>query len=692
MKKLLTSALALIVSNMFGQIRQIETQEACGTGSSSVGYDVDVHGDNMLATGLGMTLYRFCDGNWSPTWITSGGYTKAAVGINNYAGFYPTSGTSPVRVIASGSSSYNVVGPVAGSQTGRPVAFASDDIATCTVSGAAITVYTATTNWGTAVSLGTGTTVASSNIATDDDDVAGVINDVVKIYHKSSGTWSSTALLNHSVSGLLYSLDFSDDNRLVVASLDGNYDVTVWVFEDTGGGWVLASGGTNNPFTFASTCGANNLAAQRVAMDGNYIFVSDMTSSGADGIVRVFHNDGTDWNNELTSSTPGAEMPITIGSDGAGSVEFGTYGLAASNGHLIIGAPGVSKVYAYEIIESYTTHLLINASSTKGTTWEVRDVANGNTLVAQSPTYSATCQSYDHTIVLPDINHWYNLTVSQTNNSLCSGGFIWQVDGSNKIWDVSEALSLLGTNNLSFASVTSSANTGYFYPPLGAAHWNSEGDLASRNTWLQTTGTCEVKDICSSQYTNCSDPSTTGYQWQWFRPNAGDAASRFIRNAGVTISVPQQPNNPGSGCSVVEYINPGPFTTTPVPTNTRLNLRMRARVNGVDRGWGPVRRIRYTGPQARPRISAWPNPLSNGSNSINLRSEDGWFALLAIDDVQQVTVEVSDLMGRVVHHSSSSVSDGSDLNINFLTPLSSGIYLVNVRSGEEVGTARLFVE
>ena len=126
---------------------------------------------------------------------------------------------------------------------------------------------------------------------------------------------------------------------------------------------------------------------------------------------------------------------------------------------------------------------------------------------------------------------------------------------------------------------------------------------------------------------------------------------------------------------------------------TYLNVRVRSQVHNVYRGWGPVRRVYYLAAQARPRITAWPNPLSQGGSLINLHAEDGWFEmLLALDDAKSVAIEISDLMGRVAYRATASTWNGADLRIEIPVPLSPGVYLVSASSGEVVGTTRLFVE
>ena len=141
------------------------------------------------------------------------------------------------------------------------------------------------------------------------------------------------------------------------------------------------------------------------------------------------------------------------------------------------------------------------------------------------------------------------------------------------------------------------------------------GPLASRCdllTWT-TAGTMicapipEVSALFVPGAANNQQPSNTGYEFWFFNPDGG-YSKRIFNSHQVSNGYPQTETK---ACHL--RLTHTAFNADPLPVGTLLNVRMRARVNGVNTGWGPACRFQLGGDPA----ACWPTQLVDISTMAN---------------------------------------------------------------------------
>ena len=92
-----------------------------------------------------------------------------------------------------------------------------------------------------------------------------------------------------------------------------------------------------------------------------------------------------------------------------------------------------------------------------------------------------------------------------------------------------------------------------------------------------------------------------GYQFWFFDPDGGYTRRIFISHATNNYMFPAGPDR----CS---FLKIGNITTNRLPLNKLLNVKVRSRVNGVDRPWGPACRLRVDLPDLCPSVKLLDSP------------------------------------------------------------------------------------
>lgn len=143
-------------------------------------------------------------------------------------------------------------------------------------------------------------------------------------------------------------------------------------------------------------------------------------------------------------------------------------------------------------------------------------------------------------------------------------------------------------DNLSTGLSTLSGNTESFCLPMGLnrliytscdKYWWRSGEYVVAND------DPDVAAVWIPNAPNSAQSSTTGYEFWLFDPNGGYSFRRF-RSHGQSDGF----GNAGAARACHMKINNW-STANHVPALTLLNIRVRARVNGVDKAWGPACRF-----------------------------------------------------------------------------------------------------
>lgn len=226
------------------------------------------------------------------------------------------------------------------------------------------------------------------------------------------------------------------------------------------------------------------------------------------------------------------------------------------------------------------------------TSWDIAPAAGG------PPVCSGTDYPANTTFTLPCILSpgSYNLVVYDAQgDGLCctngSGGYVLSNLFNERIID--------NRDDGAF-SFTSSAPLP-FDLPLGHDHLidslcNKEDYFTGDD--VQATPDADVR----AQY-GIGQQTDDGYQFWFFNPDGGYSRRLFVSHATASYMFLPGPDK----CS---WLRLGYILTNPLPLNVLLNLRIRSRVNNVNRPWGAACRIRIDLPDLCPVVELIDNPSS----------------------------------------------------------------------------------
>ena len=169
----------------------------------------------------------------------------------------------------------------------------------------------------------------------------------------------------------------------------------------------------------------------------------------------------------------------------------------------------------------------------------------------------------------------FNLTFTDDANGIAGGGWKLVDNNGRRILDnVGNGGCFSGTSTtaLPFCNEPASAQT------VIAIHCDKENWLLS-NTIIASANTA-----VSAQY-GIGDQTDDGYQF-WFQSPCGGYSRRIFRNHATSGG-----QGPANAIRATK-LGLSTMVTNPLPIGQLLNVRVRARVNGVDGAWGPACRFK----------------------------------------------------------------------------------------------------
>jgi len=295
------------------------------------------------------------------------------------------------------------------------------------------------------------------------------------------------------------------------------------------------------------------------------------------------------------------------------------------------------------------TITLDNAGSE--TTWTLLD-SEGNVVASGGP----YADGQAGTEVVEEIcaeDGCYRLVVSDAGgNGINGGGYVLRDANGRRI---------IAADGLFAAESAMSELTPNFCLPLSnqslIAAWCDKTDLAFANT---------------TQVYASFQPGASGYQFWYFDPHGSYTRRVF---------------------STTQNMRPTLLVTLPVPADLDLNVRVRALVGGVYTPFGQACVIRLNSVQpgeARNMftdgqdvgLTLFPNPNRGEVVNLEIRGIE--------EQEQRVDIDVYDLYGKRVFAEQITVSGGSYLHtLRFAEGVAPGMYLVNVRVGDQLFTERM---
>jgi len=284
------------------------------------------------------------------------------------------------------------------------------------------------------------------------------------------------------------------------------------------------------------------------------------------------------------------------------------------------------------------------------TTWEVRDVT-GTTVIASGGPYQNGLAGTTVTETLCLNQICYRLIVNDAaGNGISGGGYVLR-DASNR--------RIVDANGL-FNSTSSAVNE--FCLPLS-------------NARLIASSCDRVRPYTSSTQIYASAfPGASGYQFWIFDPHGS-----YTRRVFTTT----------------QNLVPANLLTNPVPANRDLNVRVRALVGGTYTAFGAACRFRLNTVGSVPESGREPIILEAAGNvTMNLypnpnRGEVLNVAFDGITATERMDIDVMDILGKRMMAQQIAAPGGSfvhTMDLGFLAP---GVYMVNVRVGEQQYTQRL---
>ncbi|MFZ1685902.1 MAG: T9SS type A sorting domain-containing protein, partial [Flavobacteriales bacterium] len=203
------------------------------------------------------------------------------------------------------------------------------------------------------------------------------------------------------------------------------------------------------------------------------------------------------------------------------------------------------------------------------TSWEIVPSAGGSAVCAGDNYPNASI--INETRCLPD--GCYRLLVYDSfNDGMGTGGYRLLDHNGDRIID--------NWQNGAFGGMSAIANNGAFCLPLGTDRMQA-GSCDVMNLIPTSVVAAEPNPAVSAQL-GLGSNTDDGYQFWIYNPNGG-----YSRTIFKSITNPGQPGLP-YGATAPAFLKLSSLTTLPVPTNVKLNIKVRSRVNGVYANYGPA--------------------------------------------------------------------------------------------------------
>jgi hypothetical protein len=222
----------------------------------------------------------------------------------------------------------------------------------------------------------------------------------------------------------------------------------------------------------------------------------------------------------------------------------------------------------------YSMELTTDAFGSQ-TSWDITPLAGGAPLCSGSGYPSSTTNTA--TCALPD-GDCYILTVydAMADGMCClsgTGGYVLRTAGGQRIIDAS-------ANGIftSSASVTLG-----FCTPIGTDRLTDS--RCDRVDYLPNDFVQAIPNAAVQAQYGTGNQADDGYQFWFFNPNGGYSRRVLVTHANSSTIFPVGPDR----CS---YIRISSITTSPLPLNVLLNVRVRRQVNGVFAEFGPACRFK----------------------------------------------------------------------------------------------------
>lgn len=663
-------------------------------GIPSYGWDVSVHGDFALCIGYHpIGLYEYCEGNWKLLWSHVGNdpydwvHPCGAIGEDYFAYTYQNNSLEYVRICEIADPGVSVVDipiPTGNAMWGDvELAFIGNDLVLDNGwAYGSSDIYFASSGWTTSQ---TSLDVAYNSNGNDVDNGRWVNFDVDGLYTVSYDVGEAeyvTDVTEYDFLGeigeeeeLGYWNSFVHEDRVCVSMMlydPGTtlYRVKLIFFEYDNGDWVYQNEVVENGQLFGRAFMGDRVVLQDYSSD-EFFVVSDLTSN---------------WSSHAMDAlmTPSNSTKVS-----------------AHGGHLLIGEvnggdpvvynsttyyPGT--VHFYENYASTAMELLIYAdgTSSNATTWEIRDASNAVVVSGPSTAYAGACALRTETFDLPAGS--YGLRVTDADNTVCSGGFLLKTAAGDVVLDASSVPA--------FTSPSQYTTIDNFQIPVGPIEVTNSPLPTSSNTWLVASEDCELQALCEG--VGPLNTASTAYQWEYFKPHSAVVTNywRYVAyywNGSSGFSA-----FPGANfCEKVRASKPGALVTSPIPLNQYLNVRIRARVNGVDRAWGPVSTVYYTTAMRPANWRVSPNPITSGNGQLRLEvvtQDEAGIPIIYDSELRMQSLRLLDLSGRVM-----ASKGGLEYSIDapFFwdisdVKLTTGMYLVEVTTNTGVSATKIMVQ
>ncbi|MBK7942048.1 MAG: T9SS type A sorting domain-containing protein [Flavobacteriales bacterium] len=217
--------------------------------------------------------------------------------------------------------------------------------------------------------------------------------------------------------------------------------------------------------------------------------------------------------------------------------------------------------------------LTLNTDANGGqTSWEIIPQGGG------APLCSGSGYPDNATVPLncPLADGCYELRVMDSfGDGMTTGGYVLRDAGNKRIID--------NANDGAFGSVSQIANSGGFCLPLGNDRIRpSRCDL---ETLLPTDWIAADENPAVDAQFGVGNQADDGYQFWFFNPDGGYSRRVLMTHATNNYLFPWGPGR----CSYLRLSN---LTTSPLPHNQLLNVRVRSMVNGVYTAFGPACRLK----------------------------------------------------------------------------------------------------
>jgi hypothetical protein len=208
------------------------------------------------------------------------------------------------------------------------------------------------------------------------------------------------------------------------------------------------------------------------------------------------------------------------------------------------------------------------------TTWQIVE-DGGSCVLASGGPYAIPNSTINATVCVPQ-GGCFKLTVNDSgNNGIAGGGWLLTDNTGKRIVDnVGNGGNFTSTSTTSAAFCNEPAST----QTLISSH-------CDRENWLITDVIIASANPAVSQQWGVGDQTDDGYQF-WFENPLGGYTRRMFRDHATSGG-----NGPANAIRATK-LKLSTMVTNPLPTNTLLNVRVRARVNGVNGKWGPVCRFK----------------------------------------------------------------------------------------------------